>query len=96
MLLLLAVLVVLLVVSIIGSLVVVPLVVAAWLVWLAGASLVLLAIADRLVGHDDGWIPALLAAAGISAALALSDIGAIITLVLGALGLETILPGRFG
>jgi hypothetical protein len=95
-LLLLGVLIVLLVISIIGILVVIPLVLLAILVWAAGASLVLLAIADRLVGHEDGWIPALFVAAGINAALALSGVGAIVSIVLGALGFGTILSERSG
>ncbi|WP_436900709.1 hypothetical protein [Halovenus halobia] len=59
-------------------------------------SLVSLAIADRLVGHEDGWLVPLLIAAGINAALALSGVGAIISIILGALGFGTILSERFG
>lgn len=95
-LLLLAVLIFLLVISVIGILVAVPLLIAAWVVWAAGASLVLLAIADRLVGHEDGWLVPLLLASGINAALALSGIGALISIVFGALGFGTILSERFG
>ena len=95
-LLLLALLIFLLVISIIGILVVIPLVIAAWLVWAAGVSLVLLAVADRLVGHKDGWLVPLLLAAGINAALALSGVGALISVILGALGFGTVLSDRFG
>lgn len=95
-LLLLGVLIFLLVISIIGILFVIPLIVAVWLVWAAGVSLVLLAIADRLVGHEDGWLVPLLIAATINAALALSGVGALISIILGALGFGTVLSERFG
>lgn len=94
-LLLLVVMIVLLVVSIIGILFVVPLIVVAVLVWAAGSSLALLAIADRVVGHEDGWLVALLVASAINAGLALSGIGALISFVLGALGFGSILNDRY-
>jgi hypothetical protein len=94
-LLLLGVLIFLLVISIIGILFAIPLLIVAVLVWAAGSSLALLGIADRLVDHEDGWLVPLLVAAAINAGLALSGIGGLISLVLGALGFGTILDDRY-
>ncbi|MXR53109.1 hypothetical protein GRX03_16045 [Halovenus sp. WSH3] len=94
-LLLVVVLIVLLVISIVGILFVIPLAVLGALVWAAGSSLVLLGIADRVVGHEDGWLVPLLLAAGINAGLALSGIGALVSFVFGALGVGTILDDRY-
>lgn len=52
-------------------------------------------IADRLVGHEDGWLVPLLIAAAINAGLALSGIGGLVSFVLGALGFGTILDDRY-
>jgi fatty-acid desaturase len=94
-LLCLLVMIVLLVISIIGILFVIPLVIVAILVWAAGSTLALLGVADRLVSHEDNWLVPLLIAAVINAGLALSGVGGLISLVLGALGFGTILEDRY-
>lgn len=94
-LLLLIVIIILLVISIIGILFVVPLAIIAGLVWAAGSTITLLGVAERLVGHEDGWLVPLFVAAAINAGLALSGVGGLVSFVLGALGLGTILDDRY-
>ena len=90
-LVLLFLLVILLVITIVGILLAIPLVILAYLVWAVGATIAFLTIGDRIVGHDDGWLKPLLVAAGINGVLALTGIGSIISFVIGAVGLGTIL-----
>lgn len=90
-LILLALVVVVLVITVVGIIVAIPLVVLAWLVWAVGATLAFLAIGDRLVGHRDGWLKALLVGALINGALALTGIGGLVSFVLGAIGFGTVL-----
>jgi hypothetical protein len=80
-----------LVFTIIGIVIAVPLLFLAYVLWAVGATIAYLAIADRLVGHDDGWLKALLVAAGLNGALAATGIGSIIGLAVGAAGFGTIL-----
>jgi hypothetical protein len=81
----------LLVITIVGILVALPLLVVAYVLWAVGATVAYLAIADRLVGHDDGWLPALLVAAGLNGALTATGIGGFIGLAVGAAGFGAIL-----
>lgn len=92
-LLALVLLTVLLVITIIGILVAVPLLLVAFVIWAVGAAVAYLAIADRIVGHEDGWLKPLLLAAGISGALAVTGIGGIIAFAVGATGFGAILRG---
>lgn len=81
----------LLVVTIIGIIVAIPLVLVAYLVWAVGAAIGYLAIAERLVGRADGWLTPLLVAAAINGALALTGIGGLISLCVGAAGFGIVL-----
>lgn len=79
-------LILLLVFSIIGILAVVPLILVALVIWAIGAAIAFLAIAERLVGHDDGWVKPLVVAAAMNGALALTGVGGIVAFVVGAAG----------
>ncbi|QRV15573.1 hypothetical protein JMJ58_01320 [Haloterrigena salifodinae] len=90
-LLALGLLTLLLVITIVGIFVAIPLGLAAYLVWSVGAAIGYLAIAERLVGRDDGWLTPLLVAAAINGALALTGIGGLISLCVGAAGFGIVL-----
>lgn len=83
-------------VTIIGILIAVPLALGLYLVWAVGASIAFLAIGERLVGREDGWVKPLLVGAGINGALALTGIGAILTFAIGAAGFGTVLRDYLG
>lgn len=78
--------VILLAITIIGLLVLIPLALVLYVLWAFGLAVGFLAIADRLVGRDDGWLVPLLIAAGLNAALVLSAVGGIVGFVVGAAG----------
>ncbi|MDF9745096.1 hypothetical protein [Natrinema salsiterrestre] len=83
---------VLLFVTIIGAIVAIPLALAAYLIWAVGAAIAYLAIADRLVGrNDDEWFKRLLVAAALSGALALTGVGGILAICIGAAGFGAVL-----
>jgi hypothetical protein len=85
----------LLVLTFFGIIVAIPLVLAAYLVWAVGAAIAFLAIADRLVGHDDGWLQPLLVGAAINGGLALTGVGGIISFAVGAAGFGAVLQEQF-
>jgi len=85
-----------LVVTIIGILVAVPLVLVVYVVWAVGAAIAFLAIADRVVGHDDGWVKPLVVGAGINGALTLTGLGGIVTFAIGAAGFGAVLRDYLG
>ncbi|AHG04264.1 hypothetical protein HALDL1_12175 [Halobacterium sp. DL1] len=85
-----------LVLTIIGIVVVVPLLLVAYVAWAAGAAVAYLAIADRLVGHEDGWLKALLVAAVINGALAATGVGAIVAICIGLTGFGALLRPYLG
>lgn len=85
-----------LVVTIVGILVAIPFALAAYLAWAVGAAVAYLAIADRLVGHEEGWLVPLLVAAGINGALALTGIGGIVAIGIGAAGFGAVLRSVLG
>ena len=87
---------VLLVLTLIGIPLVVPLVIAAYLVWAVGATLAFLALSDRLVDRDDGWLKPLLVAAGLNGGLALTGIGGLVSFVVGAVGVGCVLRDVLG
>jgi hypothetical protein len=93
-LLVVVVLTVLLAITIVGILLAIPLALVAYLVWAVGAAIAYLAIGDRLVGHDDGWVKPLLVGAGINGALALTGIGGIVAFGIGAAGFGAVLRDR--
>ena len=78
-------------ITLIGIVLALPLLFVAYLLWAVGAAVAYLAIADRLVGHEDGWLKALLLAAGLNGALAATGIGSVVALAVGAAGFGTIL-----
>ena len=55
--------------------------------WVFGAAIAFLAIADRLVDHEEGdWLVPLLIAAVINGGLTLTGIGALVSFCVGAAG----------
>ena len=90
-LLIVVVLTVLLAITIVGILLALPLALVAYLVWAVGAAVAYLAIGDRLVGHDDGWVKPLLVGAGINGALAITGIGGLVSFAIGAAGFGAVL-----
>ncbi|WP_435360990.1 hypothetical protein [Haloarchaeobius sp. DFWS5] len=84
---------ILLVITIIGVFLAIPLLLVAALVWAIGAAIAFLAIAERLVGRDDGWLKPLLVAAVINGGLALTGIGGIVSFGVGAAGFGAVLRG---
>lgn len=87
----LIVVIIVLVITIIGIFVAIPLIVVAVLLWAAGAAIGFLAIAERLVGRDDGWAVPLLVAALLNGGFALTGIGGLVSFVVGAAGFGAIL-----
>ncbi|WP_226005902.1 hypothetical protein [Natrinema salinisoli] len=81
----------LLFITIIGAIVAIPLALAAYLIWAVGAAIAYLAIADRLVGRNDEWFKRLLVAAALSGALALTGVGGILAICIGAAGFGAVL-----
>ncbi|WP_440765450.1 hypothetical protein [Natronorubrum sp. DTA7] len=81
----------LLFITIVGILVAIPLLLVAYLLWAIGTVVGYLAIADRLVGREDGWLKPLLVAAGLNGALALTGIGGLVSLCVGAAGFGAVL-----
>jgi len=92
----LALVTVLLFVTLIGIVVAVPLLFVAYLLWAVGATIAYLAIADRLVGHDDGWLSALLVAALLNGALAATGVGGVVGLAVGAAGFGAVVKPYLG
>ena len=82
---------ILLVITIVGILLAIPLAVITGLAWAAGASVAFLAIADRLVGREDGWLKPLLVAALINGGLTLTGIGGLVSFAVGAAGFGALL-----
>jgi len=82
---------VLLVLTLVGILVAVPLLVVAYVVWAVGATIAFLALSDRLVSRDDSWLKPLLVAAALNGGLALTGIGGLVSLVVGAVGVGSVL-----
>jgi len=90
-LLALVVLIFLMVLSVVLIIIAIPLAVIATIAWAAGASIAFLAIAERLIGREDGWLKPLLLAAGINGALALTGIGGLVSFAVGAAGFGAVL-----
>ncbi|WP_336035119.1 hypothetical protein [Halobacterium yunchengense] len=102
-------------VTIVGVLFAVPLLVVAYVLWAVGSAVAFLAVADRLVGHDEpdagaggasaadrepgalgGWVKPLVVAAALNGLLAVSGLGALLALCVGAAGFGAVLRARFG
>jgi hypothetical protein len=82
-------------VTIIGLLVALPLALLLYVLWAVGSTIAFLAVADRLVGHGDGWTRPLVVAAAINGGLAFTGIGGIVAFVVGAVGFGVVLEGVF-
>ncbi|QLD87901.1 hypothetical protein HWV07_02145 [Natronomonas salina] len=80
----------------IGLVVAIPLLLVLFLVLVIGASIAFLAIGDRLVGHDDGWLKPLVVGAAINGALALTGIGGLVSFAVGAAGFGAVLKQYLG
>jgi len=87
----LIVIMILLAITIVGILVVIPLAIVAYLLWIVGAAIAYVAIGDRLVGHEDGWLKPLLVGAAINGVLVLTGIGGLVSFVIGAAGFGAVL-----
>jgi len=87
----LVLLVVVLALTIIGILIAVPLAILAGIIWAVGASIGFLAIGERLVGREDGWLKPLLVGAAINGGLALTGIGGLVSFAVGAAGFGAVL-----
>ena len=85
------VLAILLVITLVGILLALPLLVVAYVVWAIGSAIAFLAIAERLVGREEGWLKPLLVAAGLSGLLVVTGIGGLIAFAIGATGFGAIL-----
>lgn len=88
--------IIMLVITFIGILVAIPLAIVTFLVWAVGASIAFLAIGDRLVGHDDGWLKPLVVGAAINGGLALTGIGGLVSFAVGAAGFGAVLKAYLG
>lgn len=65
--------------------------------WVFGAAIAFLAIADRLVDHDEGsWLVPLVVAAAINGGLTLTGIGALVSLCIGAAGFGVVVRDYLG
>lgn len=85
---------VVLVVTIVGILLAIPFALLAALIWAVGAVVAYLAIADRLVGREDGWTKPLLVAAAINGGLTLTGLGGIVSFCIGAAGFGAVLKDK--
>ncbi len=93
-LLALLVVTVVLIVILIGIVVAIPLALLAGLVWAVGATIGYIAIADRLIGHGDGWALPLLVAAIINGGLMLTGVGGLVSFAVGATGFGAVIRGH--
>ncbi|QLG47411.1 hypothetical protein [Natrinema halophilum] len=82
---------VVLILTVIGILVAAPLLILAFLVWAIGAAIAYLAIADRLVGREDGWLKPLVVAAAINGILVVTAVGGLLSICIGAAGFGAVL-----
>ena len=82
---------VLLVVTIFGILLAIPLALIIGLAWAVGASIAFLAIGERLVGRDDGWLKPLAVGALVNGGLTLTGIGGLASFAIGAAGFGALL-----
>lgn len=81
-------------ITIIGILIAFPVLLVAYVVWGIGAAIAYLAIADRLIGHEDGWTKPILVGAAINGVLTLTGLGGILAFCIGAAGFGAILRER--
>lgn len=82
---------ILLAITIVGILLAIPLALLAYVLWAVGSAVAFLAIGERLVGRDDGWLKPLLVGAAINGVLALTGIGGLLGFLIGAAGFGAVL-----
>lgn len=82
---------VVLVLTIVGILVAIPFAILTYLVWAVGSAVAFLAVADRVVGHDDGWATPLVVGAAMNGLLTLTGIGGLVSFCVGAAGFGAVL-----
>ncbi|MFB6136880.1 MAG: hypothetical protein ABEJ42_00880 [Halobacteriaceae archaeon] len=82
---------VVLVFTVVGIVVAVPFAVAAFAVWAVGSAVAFLAVGDRLVGHEEGWLRPLLVGAAVNGALTVTGLGALLSFCVGAAGFGAVL-----
>jgi hypothetical protein len=82
--------------TLIGILVAIPLAVVTGLVWGVGAAIGYLAVADRLIGHDDGWLKPLLIAGIMNGGLTITGVGGLVSFAVGATGFGAVIRGYLG
>jgi hypothetical protein len=87
---------VVLVITVVGILIALPLLLVGWVVWGIGSAIAFLAIAERLVGREDGWLKPLLVGAAINGALVLTGIGGLVAFAVGAVGFGAVLRSWLG
>jgi hypothetical protein len=80
----------------VGLVVAVPLAVVTYVAWAVGSAVAFLAVGDRLVGHGDGWTRPLLVGAGINGLLALTGVGGLVSLGVGAAGFGAVVRPYLG
>lgn len=90
----LVILTVVLVITLVGILLAIPLAIVTYVVWAVGAAIAYLAIGERLVGREDGWLKPLLVGAAINGVLALTGIGGLVAFGIGAAGFGAVLRSR--
>jgi hypothetical protein len=83
-------------ITVIGIIVAIPLAIVAGLAWAVGAVIGYLAIADRLIGHEDGWLKPLALAAVINGGLTLTGVGGLVSFAVGAAGFGAVLRDYVG
>ncbi|WP_435334934.1 hypothetical protein [Haloarchaeobius sp. TZWWS8] len=82
---------IILVITIVGILLAIPFALLAMVIWAVGAAIAYLAIAERLVGREDGWAKPLVVAAAINGGLTLTGFGSIVSFCVGAAGFGAVL-----
>ncbi|AQL44427.1 hypothetical protein BV210_01205 [Halorientalis sp. IM1011] len=89
------VLAVILLVALVFSLIGIPVAVVSFfallLVWGVGSAIAFLAIAERLLDADDGWLKPLLLAGALNGGLTLTGIGGLVAFCIGAAGFGAVL-----
>lgn len=68
----------------------------AFVAWAIGSAIAFLAIADRLVDHEGGWLVPLLIAGGINGGLTLTGVGALVSFCVGAAGFGAVVRDYLG
>jgi hypothetical protein len=87
---------VVLAVTVVGLVVAVPLALATYFAWAVGSAVAFLAVGDRLVGHANGWPAPLLVGAAVNGLLALTGVGGLVSLVVGAVGFGAVVRPVLG